>query len=549
MFQKADFVQTVEAVARDPRWAKLLEIINRDRSNLVTPDLVGMVEEAAGIASDSGYILSNASKIINNLTDLKDIVPDVENAQYLLSLEPIANRLRGGSLDQARVAASGIRLRLAIVSLEAGDLRYIAENGAVLQRDATTPYNEPQCNAQLEALQQARRALETAYHNAVQQNREAGFRYQDAIRLARQELEGQGLYENVAELEKQLAICRSGPGAPLRVSLVDGVLASAGIPVVFPTVVLGSQHYGDGGVREVFPIDACVRLNADHIVAVSASPLGLKQLPWTYPQKWPLASVADRASSILMDEIVSTDLPLNAGVLLVSPRFEVHGMTEVDPGLIRIAMHYGYMCAGDAAAKWGIENHRDPITGQAENRPRPLPRQREQALARIQEAEHTADVIIRIRMAIWAIENTFFPPRNAATLSTIRALKGLVLHLVEARQALGAIMPDASELDTWTSAWELHDYPVMDHPWAAQVGLQAATPGPIRRVRERRSGALFEFDRAFKHLYTGPVDASIPTVDDGIVDWFRIGNAPVLQGPVIFGPPAGPRRPGRPSPV
>jgi predicted acylesterase/phospholipase RssA len=61
------------------------------------------------------------------------------------------------------------------------------------------------------------------------------------------------------------------------VSLVDGILASASIPVAFPPVLLGDEHYVDGGAREILPLELLVEhLEVERVFAVSASTATIK---------------------------------------------------------------------------------------------------------------------------------------------------------------------------------------------------------------------------------------------------------------------------------
>ena len=59
-------------------------------------------------------------------------------------------------------------------------------------------------------------------------------------------------------------------GVPVRGR--DGGLAAASIPVVFPPIAIGGEHYVDGGVREILPLALAFNgLGAGHIFAVVAS--------------------------------------------------------------------------------------------------------------------------------------------------------------------------------------------------------------------------------------------------------------------------------------
>lgn len=49
---------------------------------------------------------------------------------------------------------------------------------------------------------------------------------------------------------------------------IDHLMASSAIPVVFPSVKLGEQHFGDGSMRQVSPISPAVHLGADKILII-----------------------------------------------------------------------------------------------------------------------------------------------------------------------------------------------------------------------------------------------------------------------------------------
>ncbi len=65
-----------------------------------------------------------------------------------------------------------------------------------------------------------------------------------------------------------------GPSAG-PVDLVDGAIASASVPMVFPPAPMADDDYVDGGVIEIIPVRAAVQLGATRIFAVVAIPLTL----------------------------------------------------------------------------------------------------------------------------------------------------------------------------------------------------------------------------------------------------------------------------------
>ena len=130
----------------------------------------------------------------------------------VLNLDPLAGALRHGSedgvraVDPALIARPGLQLRLAVTALRAGVLRYVTEDGTMVESDARTP----------------------------------------------------------APAES------AGP-----VDLVDGAIASASVPMVFPPHPMADDDYVDGGVIEIVPVSAAAALGATRIIAVVAVPLRL----------------------------------------------------------------------------------------------------------------------------------------------------------------------------------------------------------------------------------------------------------------------------------
>ena len=135
------------------------------------------------------------------------------------------------------------------------------------------------------------------------------------------------------------------------VPLAAGVLASASIPLAFPPVRMGDEHYVDGGAREILPIEVLVHhLEVDRVIAISASSVGVE----------PMASFADRnlidilrrvSAEIGPDETLRKELNPPGGwaetVRLVVPEFDVHDSMTIDPALIAISIDLGWLRAAD----------------------------------------------------------------------------------------------------------------------------------------------------------------------------------------------------------
>jgi hypothetical protein len=143
------------------------------------------------------------------------------------------------------------------------------------------------------------------------------------------------------------------------VSHKQAVIATASIPLVFPPTRLGDEHYVDGGVREILPLElAFNRLGAGHIFAVVASTPGVE----------PIADMKDKGhldlarrvtADIVPDETLRKEINPPRGwgrrVSVVAPEIDVHDALTVDPTLIAASIDYGYMRAADVLLGLGPE--------------------------------------------------------------------------------------------------------------------------------------------------------------------------------------------------
>jgi NTE family protein len=167
------------------------------------------------------------------------------------------------------------------------------------------------------------------------------------------------------------------------VALTEAVLASASIPLVFPPTRLNDEHYVDGGVREILPLElAFKRLGAGHIFAVVASTPGVERVPDVGDKG--LLELARRVTAdIVPDETLRKEISPPRGwgrrVTVIAPELDVHDALTVDRALIAASIDYGYMRAADvlldlgpdqaaissriAALRMQIRNLEGPITG------------------------------------------------------------------------------------------------------------------------------------------------------------------------------------------
>lgn len=72
-------------------------------------------------------------------------------------------------------------------------------------------------------------------------------------------------YDGSPEIENWLRTHREG----LREKMtIDHLMASSAIPVIFPSVKLGEEHFGDGSMRQISPISPALHLGAKKILII-----------------------------------------------------------------------------------------------------------------------------------------------------------------------------------------------------------------------------------------------------------------------------------------
>jgi NTE family protein len=283
-----------------------------------------------------------------------------------------------------------------------------------------------------------------------------------------------GLSDQIAQKRLALAKCTKvhpSTMSPQRVNLLEAAMASASIPFAFPPIKLGSgrpESYVDGGVREVIPIQAALEAGANEVFAVVASATGVPPAT-TFPDHKPLNSfensnMLDIAQRVAMDimpdetsvnEIDPPPTGWGAAVTVIQPKFDIHDIMTIDPGLIRINIAYGYMRADDVLQA----KSRDP------NRYREVADQFSE--------ERKTNQIIQLRKQIWDMENLFhgspplIPPMPSA-LPAVRQLKRDLMGLVNKRRDSGGAVPAGA--DSWSQDWEKHKWTTRLSLWIEAAG-------------------------------------------------------------------------------
>ncbi len=213
------------------------------------------------------------------------------NGSSVLNLDPLAAAITHGGpsgikpIDPSLISRPGLQLRLAVTALQAGVLRYVTEDGTIVERDAITPS------------------------------------------------------PGVA----------SGP-----VDLLEGVLASASVPLVFPPRPLADDVYVDGGVLQNVPVRAAVELGAERIIAVLALPLVQPRDESDFASMNMMGILVRALGAVALADRqldnLSTELPPGTELTVIDPIVDVVGPFEVELGLLLLDMDYGWLRAADVMA-------------------------------------------------------------------------------------------------------------------------------------------------------------------------------------------------------
>ena len=452
-------------------------------------------------------------------SDLADALIALGHDSAVFTLDPTRAKIER-NLHPDSVANSGVELRMVAVSLDSGAIRYITQDGRVIETDGRTVHgpNPRVCTVERNAYNSAM-AAKTAAGHAVsiakpEDRMEAIAEYKAASDAADRAKAGLDACLSLAD--------DNGAGDQLTVGLADGAIASSSIPCVFPPTVLGDEAYVDGGIRWTLPLLTAIDLDPERIVAVSTSPATIP--PPAQGFEYRNASILDIAErSVLGLQLFETqDQHVRAArleaaqrrqqVWVIFPRFVVHDGFTVDPGLIDINIAYGHMCAADVLTAFefptldvggdvrpGLPK---PDVGPVGPPARPDPTFVDAPTDPARGA--LADAIARCRRECWDLEHhvfaqerpgMFFTPRHELValpdldaLGELRTRKTLLGLLVQVRRDLHASMPlDAL---SWADRWERHQWAVTDVPGSGNTPWDAFQSGGRTLPAATRPNAL-----------------------------------------------------------
>lgn len=213
------------------------------------------------------------------------------------------------------------------------------------------------------------------------------------------------------------------------VDLVEAVLTSSSAPLVFPPRALGGRAYADGGIVANLPTHAAVALGAERVVAVVATTLDAPVDHRTVDELT-LVDVHLRASELMFfdQQRRSLDLPSDVALDVVAPTVDVVGAFEVEEGLLRIDMDYGWLRAQEALA--GLDAGTEV------------------------EARRLTDRIVVARDRAWFAEELVASGQPGADGDDVARCKAAVATALDRRRSLGLEPPPGAE--AWASEPELH---------------------------------------------------------------------------------------------
>ncbi|MDQ1246582.1 MAG: hypothetical protein QG597_950, partial [Actinomycetota bacterium] len=236
--------------------------------------------------------------------------------------------------------------------------------------------------------------------------------------------------EGGALVEADAVTATSGSPQP---GVVEGVLASSSVPLVFAPRTIGDDVYVDGGVLLNIPLEPAVALGATEIYAVLADPLACPSpAPGTDYATADMLNVLFRAEASVAfyeQQRRSLQVPRPAGstLTIIDPTVNVVSTFETSAGLLRINMDYGWLRAASVVS--GLDE------------------------APAQQAHVLADHLTIGRLRAWYLEEGT-AGISAAVDTALADAKSLVSSSLAAWTDLGLPLPEHA--GSWATQPELH---------------------------------------------------------------------------------------------
>jgi NTE family protein len=499
--------ELAEDIARDVSVGRLFLTVT------VLPPLL-LVLEGIELAIDAGQLGSAVERGLRSPS--------------AFTLEPLRGLLRR-TLDRGKIDRSGIKLRVAVVSLESSEIRYVTEQGTFA--DAPEPPPEP---AECVSI----RASLADFEPRMSELRDE----RDGLDIRRPSdreriFQINGELSEIEEEMRRLTTRASELGCNVgreRIDLIDAVLASAAMPGIFPPVPLGGELYVDGGIRALVPVTTAVEAGADRIFVIYPK-LGTVREPSFARSN--MIEIGLRSVDIMLDENRRSEMRAGGGatIVVIQPTFEVHSELTFEPGFTVISISYGYMRAFDAVRGAGTATHADLL--------------------------QLSDAITRLRLRIWSVEHEangvrlteppplvdisarqrpeIVPVADPDALRAVRVMKWLVRQLARRRQELGGNVP--TDAASWWLSWEPHSWaPTISTPWDLLIS-RAGTLDPVafdaftaegEHLREDSAGVTFVIRAGRKAAVAAA--GRVAVVPDGTLRWLE-DTPPVAPEPAECG--------------
>lgn len=396
-----------------------------------------------------GQIVSGVATA--ELQKIRYLIEKISTENALLELSPIENLLRDNTNLNIEDLTNGTPLYLAMVSLETGKLRYVTNKGEFYERDSVTPVATALMDSDIDAaldenlnpLIASRKNIikfvVASYKEAV--NRIATYRAEyntwntkeerrrRLAEMIQREADRGNYYARAAKAQIK------GVRITAKVDPILAVLGSACMPAYFNPPMVGVERYVDGGVREIIPVEVALRHHIDQLVGIVCSANELSETDSM--EKAGVMAVAMRSLiDIALKEVVVGDLATvgseGIDVRYIIPAFDVHDTVVVQPSLIEISMHYGWLRTVD-------EMHLAPAGDRKVFR-------------------QSSELIARLRLKCLEVERRV-PTDDYRIASThkwdyfeLRVYRWAIMHILARRNTLG--LPAHSTQSSWTTAWE-----------------------------------------------------------------------------------------------
>jgi hypothetical protein len=163
-------------------------------------------------------------------------------------------QLLSDSVNLAKIASSGVQLRLGVVGVETAQLRFVTESAQLVRLGAGPATRDcAQLQQEMASARVELNRLNDDIRDFVFTDPEPDPEYQKLIRDR----------NSCSRKNQQLLRDQEPAGCPVnaRVDPIQGAIASGAMPGFFPPVALSGELYVEGGISSLLPIQAAIELN------------------------------------------------------------------------------------------------------------------------------------------------------------------------------------------------------------------------------------------------------------------------------------------------